>query len=317
MTGDANEPVRVGLVGAGQWARTMHAPLHAEGRETTLSGIWSPTGRGRDLAALHEVPVFGSFAELLDASEAVDFAVPPGAQADLAIAAAAAGKALMLEKPLGETVAQAEALVEAVELARVPTIVVLTKRYHQRTRDFVEACRALTTESPAIAITGRYVHGGLLPSGFIDDEARSGWRDALGVLYDLGPHLLDLVDLVAGPVVAIRATGDPHEAVTVETEHVSGAIGQLVLSARVATPRVLTDVDLYSNAGYEHYTTEGMDHDQVWPGIRHEFAQAVRHGSPVTVDVYRALKIQYLVDAAVQSLRESGSAVTVRRDRRG
>jgi predicted dehydrogenase len=311
VTGDAIEPVRVGLVGAGQWARTMHAPLHAEGRETTLSGIWSPTGRGRELAALHEVPIFGTFAELLDASEAVDFAVPPGAQADLAIAAAAAGKALMLEKPLGETVAKAEALVEAVELARVPTIVVLTKRYHQRTRDFVEACRLLTAGSPAIAVTGRYVHGGLLPSGFIDDGARAGWRDTLGVLYDLGPHLLDLVDAVAGPVVAIRATGDPREAVTVETEHVSGARGQLVLSARVATPRVLTDVDLYSNAGHEHYTTEGMDHDLVWPEIRHEFAQAVRDGSPVTVDIYRALRIQYLVDAAVQSLREAGSAVAV------
>jgi predicted dehydrogenase len=262
------------------------------------------------------VPVFGTFAELLDASEAVDFAVPPGAQVDLAIAAAAAGKALMLEKPLGETVAQAEAMVEAVELARVATIVVLTKRYHQRTRDFVEACRVLTTESPAIAVTGRYVHGGLLPSGFIDDDAGSGWRDTLGVLYDLGPHLLDLVDLVAGPVVAIRATGDPHEAVTVETEHVSGARGQLVLSARVATPRVLTDVDLYSNAGYEHYTTEGMDHDQVWPAIRHEFAKAVRHGSPVTVDIYRALRIQHLVDAAVQSLQGAGREVKLDSPRR-
>ncbi|MDQ1554672.1 MAG: hypothetical protein QOK46_1750, partial [Microbacteriaceae bacterium] len=42
MVGDVT-PVRVGLVGAGQWASTMHAPLHSSGQGTVLSGVWSAT----------------------------------------------------------------------------------------------------------------------------------------------------------------------------------------------------------------------------------------------------------------------------------
>ncbi|MFE6133357.1 gfo/Idh/MocA family oxidoreductase, partial [Streptomyces sp. NPDC056437] len=34
-------PVRVGLVGAGPWARAMHARMLAAGPETTLTAVWA------------------------------------------------------------------------------------------------------------------------------------------------------------------------------------------------------------------------------------------------------------------------------------
>ncbi|MET3172555.1 UNVERIFIED_ORG: hypothetical protein ABIB52_000379 [Arthrobacter sp. UYCu721] len=37
-------PVKVGLVGAGQRAATLHAPLHSAGAETELVGVWSVSG---------------------------------------------------------------------------------------------------------------------------------------------------------------------------------------------------------------------------------------------------------------------------------
>jgi predicted dehydrogenase len=63
-------------------------------------------------------------------------------------------------------------------------------------------------------------------------------------------------------------------------------------------------VDLYAHAGHEHYTTDGMDHDAVWPVLRAEFANAVRTGSAVTADVARALEVQRLVEAARLSYAE-------------
>jgi predicted dehydrogenase len=94
----AYPPVKVGLVGAGQWAATMHAPLHSAGAETELAGIWSASGStAAALAAEHGVPAFSTFEELLASCDAVDFAVPPAVQAELAPRAADAGLALLLE----------------------------------------------------------------------------------------------------------------------------------------------------------------------------------------------------------------------------
>lgn len=307
----ASSPVRVGLVGAGHWAQTMHAPLHASDGPTELTGVWSQShDRAAALAARHGVRAFTSFEELLASSEAVDFATPPDVQAELATAAARAGKALLLEKPLAASLAEATRLVEAVESADVPNLVVLTKRFHRRTRRFLAEARDLRAGAEALAVTARYVHGGFLDSGFLDERERTGWRATLGVLHDLGPHLLDLVDAAAGEVLSVRASGERTEAVLLETHHRGGATGQLLLSGRVATPTVLTDVDVYAGAGHLHYTTSGMDHAEVWPDVRAEFAHRVRQGTPVTVDVRRALHVQRLVEAAALSL-DSGQAVEV------
>ncbi len=289
----------------------MHAPLHAAGRETLLTGVWSPSGRSaEELAAYHSVPAFASFEDLLESCEAVDFAVPPAAQGELAVRAAHAGKALMLEKPLAASLSQAEHVVEAVTDAHVATIVVLTKRFHPDTVAFLEECRRLRDIAAPIAVTGRYVHGGFLSSGFLDAQARGGWREDLGALFDLGPHLFDLADAAAGQIIAIRATGDPREAVMVTTQHAGGAEGQLLLSGRVATPHPLTDIDLYGSSGHTHYTTKGMDHAEIWPRVRTEFASAVRQGTPVTTDAHRALHIQRLVQAASSSLAQGGNLIT-------
>ena len=102
-------PVRVGLAGAGPWARAVHAPLLAAGPETELAGVWSRTAEHAALvAAQHGVPVFPTFADLLGAVDAVALAVVPAAQPDLAVRAADAGKALLLEKPLALDVAGAQ-----------------------------------------------------------------------------------------------------------------------------------------------------------------------------------------------------------------
>lgn len=73
-----HEPVRVGLVGAGPWARTMHARMLAAGPETTLAAVWARRQEAAaEVAEPYGAPVAASFEELLDRCEAVAFAVPP------------------------------------------------------------------------------------------------------------------------------------------------------------------------------------------------------------------------------------------------
>ena len=316
-------PVKVGLVGAGHWAASMHAPLHSAGAETELAGIWSASGStAAALAAKHGVPAFGTFEELLASCEAVDFAVPPPVQAELAPRAADAGLALLLEKPLGTSLQQAAAVAEAVRRNGVANAVVLTKRYHPRTRSFLKAAAELRSQGAMLGVTGTYLHGGFLAGGFVaggfvETGSKTGpagpsgqgalgaqsWRDEFGALYDLGPHLLDLMDLAAGPIEAVRADGRKEYA-ALTTFHSGGATGQASLSGSVRLPAARTTLSLYSAAGSLDYTTEGMDHSECWPALRREFADAVRLGIAATVDVERALYLQTLVEAAALSFRE-------------
>jgi predicted dehydrogenase len=281
-------PVAVGLVGGGPWAEQVHAPMLAAGPETRLTAIWTRKGTS-PLGERYGVPVTGSFNDLLDSCEAVAFAVPPDIQASMAILAAQAGKALLLEKPVALTLTGALALAAAVDRADVPTQVMFTKRYHPRTRDFLTAAAGFTT----IGARSCYLHGAFLGGPFA-----TGWRLEHGALLDLGPHALDLLDAAIGPIETIRASGDPRRWIELTCSHANGAVSQVSLSGSVALPGAVTTLELYGSDGLLSYDTVDMDHAECWPVVRREFAAAVRAGKPHELDVHRGVAIQRLLAAA-------------------
>jgi predicted dehydrogenase len=307
-----DEPVAVGLVGAGPWASAMHARMLMQGPETRLAAIWARNRDAADALARHVGTVaVGSHEELLDVCEAVDYAVPPDVQARLAPRAARAGKAVMLEKPLGLDLDQARRLADAVLTARVPNILVLTKRFHASTQAFLRDAQTLRAQGPIRGVLGAYLHGGLLASSTSGGEAATPWRLAHGALLDLGPHLVDLVDAAAGPIRSVQASGDPRAYLAVTTEH-DGGTGQLALSGTVALERVLTRVELFSERGSLRWDTADVDHDECWPVLRAELAAAVRHGTPVSAGVSRGLEVQIVLDAVQRSLADGARVVTQR-----
>jgi len=285
-------PVSVGLVGGGPWAEAVHAPMLAAGPETRLTAIWTRRGAS-PLGERYGVPVTGSFTELLDSCEAVAFAVPPDVQASLAVLAAQAGKALLLEKPIALDLAAAAALVTAVERADVVSQVMFTKRYHPRTRDFLTAAADFTT----LGARSCYVHGAFLGGPFA-----TAWRLEHGALLDLGPHALDLLDAAVGPIETIRASGDSRRWIELTCSHANGAVSQVSLSGSVPLPGAITTLELYGPDGLLSFDTVDMDHEQCWPVVRREFATAVRAGKPHELDVHRGLAIQRLLAAAQSHL---------------
>lgn len=280
-------PVRVGLIGAGPWARDMHAPMLAAGPGTTLTAVWARRpDAAQQLAAAHGAAAAASPEELFDSCEAVAFAVPPAVQAPLAVRAARAGKALLLDKPLGPDLAAARAVAEAVETAGVVSQMVLTKRYHPSTRAFLAAAAA--TE-----VTGArscYLHG-----AFLGGEMATGWRLTEGALLDLGPHLLDLLDAAVGPIARLHATGDPRRWVELTCEHENGAVSQASLSGSVRLPRARTRVELLGPNEELTWDSAGAGHRESWPLLRSEFAAAVRSGVSTPLDAARGLRLQELI----------------------
>ena len=293
------EPVRVGLAGAGPWARGVHAPMLAAGPETELAGVWSRTpARAAELATAHGVPAFASYADLLREVDAVALAVIPAVQPDLAVAAADAGKALLLEKPLALDVAGAERIAGAVAANGVGSVMVLTYRFADVVREFLADARAGTWHGARACF---------LSGAFLGGAFAGGWRLELGAVLDVGPHILDLVEAALGPVVDVTAQGDPQDWVAIQMQHESGARSDVVLSCASAIEPSRTEIELYGRERSVSVDARAAARAESFALMRAEFAAAARTGGPHPCDAARGLELQRLIARVDAALGTSGS----------
>ncbi|MFF1631676.1 MULTISPECIES: Gfo/Idh/MocA family protein [unclassified Streptomyces] len=286
-------PVKVGLVGAGPWARAVHARVLAAGPETELTSVWARRPEAaRETASPYGAGVAATFEELLDGCEAVAFAVPPAVQAELASRAAKAGKALLLEKPIALDLPSAQGLVDAVESAGVVTQLVLTNRYHPVTRRFLKDAQGLDTVGARSCC---------LSGAFLGGDFATPWRLEHGALLDIGPHILDLLDAALGPITRVRGAGDLRRWVELTCEHASGAVSQASLSGAVEVEHGITRIELFGRHPELTFDSATLDHEESWPVLRREFATAVRTGRSGELDVRRGLYLQTLMAQALES----------------
>jgi predicted dehydrogenase len=138
--------------------------------------------------------------------DVVDICTPPGTHAEIATAAAAAGKAVICEKPLAVTYQQAAAALSAVTTAGVHNAVGFNYR-----------------RLPAVALMRRMIADGAigdvrlwratwLSDEFTDPATPHDWRfdRAMGgtTIADLGCHLIDLAHWQVGGIRAVCAQAE-------------------------------------------------------------------------------------------------------------
>jgi predicted dehydrogenase len=291
-----SEPVAVGLVGAGPWAKLVHAPVFAAGPHTTLAGVWARRpDAAAELAARHGAPSFAVLEDLLDACEAVAFCVPPSVQAELALQAARAGKHLVLEKPIGGTLAEAETLTCVIDDEGVGSMVVLSWRYAASVRAFVDEARAATSR---LGGRGMFVSGALLGGMFA-----TPWRLERGPLLDLGPHVIDLLDACLGTVTRVRAHGDLRSWVGLLLDHEGGAVSEVSLCATCGLQPHRSGVELYTSDGSLDLDCATAVGPEAFATLAAELAEVVRTGTRHPLDVHRGLHLQRIIDDAEQQLR--------------
>lgn len=281
------EPVAVGLIGAGPWARMAHAPMLARGPHTRLAGVWA---RRPESAAELGAPVFGKIEELFDHCEAVAFCVPPAVQAEYGILAARAGKALLLEKPLADSLDNARRLADAVAEAGVPSQMVLTLRYAPQTRAFLARCAEIEPFGGHAA----NISGALLG----DHPFRTPWRVERGALLDVGPHVIDLLDAALGPVTGVRAHGRSLGWTGLLLEHEGGAVSEASLCMAAGGDPSPATIAVYGRTGSA--VLPHFDDDPLTT-VAEEFARTVRDGGGHPLDAAHGLRLQRIIaDAEAQ-----------------
>ena len=199
-----DERMRFGLVGTGPWAELAHGPGLGAAEGVELVGVWGRTpSRAEPLAQTLGVTAYDDYAALLADVEAVAFAVPPAVQAELALEAAAAGRHLLLDKPVATDLGAARTLLAAATEAGVSSVVFFTDRFVDATRTWIDHVRG--TEG----WHGAWVRwfSALQEPG--NPFGASPWRHEAGGLWDTGPHALSTLTATLGPISSLTAVGRP------------------------------------------------------------------------------------------------------------
>ncbi len=133
--------------------------------------------------------------------EAVYVASPNDAHLPNTLAAAAAGRDILCEKPLARTAAEAEEMIRASEVAGVRLATCFYQRYnarHQEIRRMLLAGRIGQVTAVRINFSSRLPD---TPGAWRQDPARGGG----GSFTDMGVHVVDLLRFLCGEVQEVAA----------------------------------------------------------------------------------------------------------------
>ncbi len=336
--------IGVGVVGLGMAVKPHAAALRelATDRDAGIDLVagYSPSATRR--AAFTQtsgIPTVDSLAALLadDRIQVILILTPPLTHDELARAALAAGKHVLLEKPLTADAASATALVEAFEAGGRQLGVVFQHRFREAPlalRAVLESGRLGQPLSVSASIrwwrSFEY---------FAEPGRGMKARDGGGVLLTQAIHTLDLMLDLAGPVTEVTArcvsSGlrpiDTEDIACAVTRFASGAIG-VIDATTVAYPGYPERIEIAGTRGSaclagEHLqinvhgeppeTVIGTDgggggnDPMAFAADAHrrliaEFVAAVRAGRPPRNSGRSALRVQRLIDAMLASSASGG-----------
>jgi UDP-N-acetyl-2-amino-2-deoxyglucuronate dehydrogenase len=334
---------RLGLIGLGM-AVGPHARSALDlADQVEIAYAFSPSAARRDaFAQRFPFPLCDSLDVLLadDSVDAVAVLTPPNTHLDIVSRCAAAGKHVLLEKPLEITTARAQALVAACRAAGVTLGIVLQHRH----KPAVQRLGALVHEGALGAAVGASAGIRLWrPQSYYDEPGRgTRARDGGGVLITQAIHTLDVLLSLAGdpaevtgfaattPVhvmesedlvcAAVRWRSGAHGVIEATTAAYPGAAERIELIGSLATASLLgsaLEVRWHDGRGESlsgDASSGGTGADPMaFPhdyhrGVWRDFLDALDAGREPRVNGEEALRVHRLIDALIDSAR-SGAPV--------
>jgi UDP-N-acetyl-2-amino-2-deoxyglucuronate dehydrogenase len=328
---------RVGLVGLGM-AVTPHAKSLVDLKHRVeVAYAYSPSAQRRaEFAGKFPFPQCDRLETVLEdrSVDAVLLLTPPNTHLELVSRCAAAGKHILLEKPLEISTSRAEELVE--KASGVKLGMVLQHRFRPAARELhknISRLGKIIAASAAIPVWR--------PQSYYDQPGRgTRARDGGGVLLTQGIHTLDLLVSFAGEAAEVKsfATTTPvhrmetEDLVTAAVRWKSGALG-VVNATTTAYPGFSERIELIGTAGtallegtvlrmrfHDGHSLDvkteaggggtGADpmafpHD--WHGdVLADFLDALERDRQPRINGAEALKVHRFIDALLQNPRSGG-----------
>lgn len=246
---------RFALVGAGNIAKIYAAAFAAipEAQVTVVTNRTERTGSAlaQQVGADWTDDVAAAVAR--PDVDAVVVATPSGTHADIAVAAANAGKHLLVEKPLDITLTRVDSIITAAERNQVILACVFPLRFAEGPRHAKAALEA--GRLGRLTLADVYVKW-YRPQSYYDSSWRGTWKlDGGGALMNQAIHNIDLIQWLAGPVASVigRTSTLAHQMETEDTAsavltYASGALG-VIQGATSAWPGDPARVELHGDRG--------------------------------------------------------------------
>jgi len=215
---------RIAIIGLGMALKPHIRGLEELSERVEIAACYAPSAeRRKAFSAAHGYPVVDDLEGVLRdrTIEAAVILTPPNTHLELVERCAAAGKHVLLEKPIDATVVRARRAVEAMERAERRLAIVLQHRFRtvsQRLADLVQS-----------GDLGRLVSGSASirwwrPAEYFAQPGRGmRARDGGGVLLTQAIHTLDLFQSLAGPIAEVSAFAATSPLRRIDTEDVVGA----------------------------------------------------------------------------------------------
>ncbi|MEZ4638736.1 MAG: Gfo/Idh/MocA family oxidoreductase [Caldilineaceae bacterium] len=238
------QPIKFALIGAGNIAK-IYLDAFSKIADAQVTVICNRTeSTGRPLAAQANAVWTADFADAVTREDvdAVVIATPSGTHAEIAIAAAQAGKHLLVEKPIDITLPRVDSIIAAAEDAGVILACVFPLRFAAGVAKVKEAVD--TGRLGRITLADCYVKW-FRPQSYYDGNWRGTWElDGGGALMNQSIHNIDLLQYLAGPVKNVfgRTATLAHEMETEDTASAvltfeNGALG-VIQGPRAAGPAI-------------------------------------------------------------------------------
>jgi predicted dehydrogenase len=181
-----------------------------------------------------------------DDIDVVDIVTPGHSHVDIAIAALEAGKHVLCEKPLANTVAEAQAMEEAAGRAAAKGVFAMVGFTYRRV-----PAATMARDLVAAGAIGevRQVRASYLQDWLVDSEAPLTWRlqkdlAGSGALGDIGAHAIDLAQFITGR--RLTSVSGVMETFVTERPLLASSSGLGGTAARERGPVTVDDVALFT-----------------------------------------------------------------------
>jgi predicted dehydrogenase len=246
-----------GIIGCGMISR-FHAKAVADIRGAKVVACQDAfPGAADKLAAELGCTAYHDLDALLadPAVDVVTICTPSGLHMEPAVAAAKAGKHIIVEKPLDITLARCDAMIAAAKKAGVVLSTIFPSRFHESSQLVKQAIDKGRFGRPTMG--DAYVKWFRTQEYYDSGAWRGTWKlDGGGALMNQAVHSVDLLLWFMGPAVEVSAIAATlaHQRIEVEdvavatVKFASGALG--VIEASTATwPGELKRIEISGDAG--------------------------------------------------------------------
>ncbi len=217
---------RIGIIGLGMALKPHAQSLGDLADRVEVAAAFAPSRERREAAAkTYGLPVVDSIEAILgDRSiDCVLILAPPWTHTELVKRAAAAGKHVLLEKPVEVTAERSAAVVAACERAGRTLAIVFQHRFRPASLKLAELLRA--DALGRILTASASIRWWRPPEYFAQAGRGMRARDGGGVLLTQAIHTLDLLLHLVGPAAEVSAYVDTSPLRKIDTEDVvAGAV---------------------------------------------------------------------------------------------